>query len=217
MRAAHCWDPRVLVDSMVAARGALSTCVRRPRSFHDNPDAFPVCSLRDLIRPSNSRTLRRLRLYRLPELSGDDRPYLYTLRWLRGWTHLYRDHRRRSRKACRYHSRRNVWGVVIGRWVRANQTPRLGACTRTGYHRRFQHPGAKGRVTIRNLGLLDHLRTARLGWQGQVASHAQVGPVRRPLRPEELPNKQGEPRPPARHAVWREKAPRSSIGARLHI
>jgi len=29
MRAAPCWDPRVLVDSMVAARGALSTCVRQ--------------------------------------------------------------------------------------------------------------------------------------------------------------------------------------------
>src|SRR5437762_13181230 len=29
MRAAPCWGPRVLVASMVAARGALSTCVRR--------------------------------------------------------------------------------------------------------------------------------------------------------------------------------------------
>src|SRR2546430_7252228 len=29
MRAAPCWGPQVLVDSMVAAGGALSTCVRR--------------------------------------------------------------------------------------------------------------------------------------------------------------------------------------------
>src|SRR5207247_9543008 len=106
--------------------GGLTLFGRRPRSFHDNPDAFTVCSLRDLIRPSDSRALRRLRLYRLPELSRDDRPYLSTLRWPRGWTHLYRDHRRRSCKVCRYYSRRNVWGIVIGQWVRANQTPRLG-------------------------------------------------------------------------------------------
>src|SRR5881628_3709799 len=36
MRAAPCWGPQVLVDSMVAAGGALSTCVRRPQSHcHD--------------------------------------------------------------------------------------------------------------------------------------------------------------------------------------
>src|SRR5438034_7566362 len=39
MRAAPCWGPRVLVDSMVAARGALSTCVRQrppPRLGNDD-------------------------------------------------------------------------------------------------------------------------------------------------------------------------------------